>query len=367
MTAVAALAAALVLAAGQAPSLPDLEARAWRAVQERRAADAEQLFEQLTDRRPDAARAWLGYAAAALLRGRDDDARPRLERALALEPAGAEAALLLADVFYRQGRAGDAIRVLQRAREAGATDPAVGSRLDRLTAERDLHGGFNTAGNARFTVLFEGPPEQAMADAVLRRLDAAWARVSATLFTPPAGAVTVTLYTEEQFFDITRAPSWAAGAFDGSIRVPMRGALADEAELDRVLTHELAHAFVRAAAPRHVPVWLDEGLASVVEPRGLDWARADVRAAGRLLPPDSLRRPFRALDGETARLAYAQSALLVEAMLERHPPAALNALVGDLGRGVPFDQAFRSRMYEPFEAFVEGFARQLGLPYDRTR
>lgn len=367
MTALAAVVAALVLAVPQAAVSRQLESDAWRAVQERRAADAEDLFRQLTNQRPDDARAWLGWAAAALLRGRDDDARPRLERALTLAPSNVDAALLLADVFYRQGRAEDAIRVLDRARSAGADDSALTSRLARLTAERELHDGFSASGNARFVVLFEGAPEQAMAEAVLRRLDAAWTRVSSTLFTPPGGPVTVTLYTEEQFVDITRAPAWAVGAFDGSIRVPMRGALDDEAELDRVLTHELAHAFVRAAARRHVPVWLDEGIASVVEPRGLDWARAEVRAAGRLLATERLRGPFRDLDADSARLAYAQSALLVEAMLARHPPAALNALIGDLGRGVPLEQAFRSRMYESFDAFVEGFARDWGVPYDRSR
>ena len=355
---------AVVVATAQAASPAAIEADAWRAVQERRAADAERLFHQLTALRPDEARAWLGYAAAALLAGRDADARPRLERAIALEPARADAALLLSDVFYRQGRAVDAIRVLERAAAAGAADAALAGRLARLRAEQDLHAGFNQSNSARFTVLFEGPPEQSLADAVIADLDAAWARIAGTLFAPPAGPITVTLYTERQFTDITRAPAWAAAAYDGRIRVPMRGALADRAELARVLTHELAHAFVRASAPRNVPAWLDEGIASVVEPRDLEWAREEVRAAGRLLPPSALGGSFRHLGGDRARLAYAQSALLVAAMLERHPPGALNALLADLGRGVPFDAAFRSRMYESFEAFFDRFASALGVPYD---
>jgi hypothetical protein len=359
-------AAALFLATAQAPA-PSLAAEAWRAVQERRADDAERLFQQLTAARPGDARAWVGYAAAALLRGRDHDARPRLERALALEPADAEAALLLSDVFFRQGRVDDARRTLERARDAGGATPRLTERLGQLRDEQALHAGFNQAVSGRFTVLFEGPPENALAAVVLEYLDAAWTRLGETMFTPPAGPITVTLYTEQQFTDITRAPAWAAAAFDGRIRLPVRGALGDRAELERVLTHELAHAFVRAAAPRGVPKWLDEGIASMVEPRGLAWARDELRRATRLVPAASLERSFKDLSGDDARLAYAQSALLARAIVDRHSTGALNALLADLGRGVPFDAAFRARMFESWAAFVSRFASESGVPYDEGR
>ena len=73
------------------------------------------------------------------------------------------------------------------------------------------------------------------------------------------------------------APVWAAAVFDGRIRVPIRGALAHPEELDRVLSHELAHAFVHSIAPRGVPVWLNEGIAMFFEPGG--GVRADTRLA----------------------------------------------------------------------------------------
>lgn len=359
--------ALLIVALGLAAPADDqssaVAARAWQAVQERRAADAERLFAEVTAAAPSDARAWVGYAAAALLAGRDHDARPRLERAISLNPADADAALMLADVFVRQSRVDDAIGALEKAQRAGARSDALAARLARLESERNLHAGFRESRNARFAVLFEGAPEQGLADAILPRLDAAWERVARTLFVVPA-TVTVTLYTEEQFVDITRAPAWAAAAFDGRIRLPVRGALADTAELDRVLTHELAHAFVRAAAPRNVPMWLDEGIASNVEPRDPGWAREEVRRAGRLLPPETLMAPFRSLPAAAARLAYAQSALLVRAILDRYSEGALNALVADLGRGVPFETAFKNRMFVTWQDFFARFASESGLPYD---
>src|SRR5205814_1630830 len=81
-------------------------------------------------------------------------------------------------------------------------------------------------------------------------------RICALLNTYPTGAIPVVLYTTEQFSDITRAPSWAAGAYDGTIRVPMRGALDKEEELDRVLAHEFVHAIVHTLSKSAVPTWL---------------------------------------------------------------------------------------------------------------
>ena len=355
--------AALLLVVGLAAQDAPLAARAWQAVQERKGPEAERLFAELTRITPGDPRAWVGYAAAALVAGRDADARPRLERALALNPAESEAALLLADVFVRQSRMDDAIRTLERARDAGASAPAIEARLTRLRDERALHSSFRQSNNARFTVLFEGAPEQALADAILERLDRAWDRVSRTLDKVPAGVITVTLYTEQQFVDITRAPAWAAAAYDGRIRLPVRGALSSGAELDRVLTHELAHAFVRAAAPRNVPMWLDEGIASLVEPRDTSWASKEVQRAGRLLPPELLMQPFRSLPDDAARLAYAQSTLFVRAIVDQHSEGALNALLADLGRGVPFEEAFQARIFVRWPAFFARVAMQLGIPY----
>ena len=71
--------------------------------------------------------------------------------------------------------------------------------------------------------------------------------------------------------------------------------------------------------------------------------------------------------GADAQLAYAQSALLVSAIVERHSIGALNSLLSDLGRGIPFEQAFASRMFQPWPVFISRFASDLGLPYDGAR
>jgi Peptidase MA superfamily len=202
-----------------------------------------------------------------------------------------------------------------------------------------------------FTVSFEGPAEAALAARALARLDAAYERIGGLLGTFPADPIPVVLYTTEQFRDITRAPAWAAGAYDGTIRVPMRGALQNPAELDRVLSHELTHAIVRLLAPRGVPTWLNEGLAAALERDDLTWASEQVAAARAPLPLHELERGFGRLSRADAQLAYATSALAVQRLLDEAGGFAVANLLRDLGEGTPFDAAFLHRIQRPFAEF----------------
>jgi hypothetical protein len=164
----------------------------------------------------------------------------------------------------------------------------------------------------------------------------------------------VVLYTGEQFHDITRSPAWAAGAYDGRIRVPMRGALDDGQELDRVLAHEFAHALVNTLAPRNVPTWLNEGLATALEADSLGWARDRVARASAPMSLTTLRSSFGRLTGDQAQLAYATSALAVSRLLDEAGGFAMTNLLRDLGDGVDFEEAFLHRIQRPFATFLTG-------------
>ena len=163
-------------------------------------------------------------------------------------------------------------------------DKTLAARLARVREEAALHSGFFQSQGAHFTVLFEGPSDEELSRKILDVLEAAYWRVGTALLTFPERIIPVVLYTEEQFRDITRSPGWAAAAYDGRIRVPVRGALTNPEELDRVLTHEFTHALVQSIAPRGVPTWLNEGLAVTFEPNGPAWSDAQL---GKLQLPDA--------------------------------------------------------------------------------
>jgi hypothetical protein len=203
-----------------------------------------------------------------------------------------------------------------------------------------------------FTIAFEGPEEAALATRALESLDRAYWRIGGMLTIYPNTPIAVVLYTNEQFRDITRAPSWAVGSYDGTIRVPMRGALDEPEELDRVLAHEYTHALIRSLAPRGVPQWLNEGLATALENSDLSWAEKAVREAGGQVAIPSPSVPFGRLTGNDAQLAYAASALAARRMIEDGGGVAILNLLRDLGAGAGFEAAFERRMHRSFADFL---------------
>ena len=223
--------------------------------------------------------------------------------------------------------------------------------LDRWRREADLHDRMQQAIGSLFTVSFEGPAEAALAATALESLDRAYWRIGGVLGTFPSDPIPVVFYSSEQFRDITRSPAWAAGAYDGTIRVPMRGALDNPKELDRVLAHEFTHALVRTLAARGVPAWLNEGLASALEAGDLDWAERRIAAPSAPLPLSALASGFGRLGGADAQRAYATSALAARRLLDEAGGFAVANLLRDLGRGDTFDAAFLHRMQRSFADF----------------
>ena len=184
-------------------------------------------------------------------------------------------------------------------------------------------------------------------------LEAAYLRIGTALYTYPADVITVVLYTREQFHDITQSPEWAGGAYDGRIRVPVQGALADPAEFERVLTHEFTHALVHSVAGKGVPFWLDEGLAVRFEGSDPEPGRARVRTAGALLPLPRLERSFSSLSAKEAALAYAQSAVAVQRMFDEAGAPAIVSLLEAIGSGTPFAEAFEHTMLVLYAEFQQ--------------
>jgi hypothetical protein len=238
-----------------------------------------------------------------------------------------------------------------------ACSRGASAQIDPQKALVEQAGRTQQAVGAHFVVSFEGEPDQSTANLALESLDRAYWRIGAALGTYPADPIPLVLYTTQQFTDITRSPSWAAGAYDGTIRVPMRGALKNPSELDRVLAHEFTHALVRSLAASGVPTWLNEGLASALETTDVSWAERRVRKAGHLMPLATLQRGFGRLAQSDAELAYATSALAVHQLLEDAGGYAVANLLRDLGGGTDFDAAFLHRFQRTFAQFASAFPK----------
>jgi tetratricopeptide (TPR) repeat protein len=346
----------LVLLTGAAPlaqrATPAQLGRAgWDALNAGRVQEASAAFNEALKLAPQQASLLLGAGVAAHLQGRPDDARRLLLDALKVDPALTAGSLLLGTVLYQAGDLDGAIDTYQQALAHAPDHPQIVKRLESWRKEAALHTGFGRKLGDHFTVLFEGPAEAQLAEKAVAILEAAYWRIGTALYTYPTDVVTVVLYTREQFRDITQSPAWAGGAFDGRIRMPVQGALQNPAEFERVLSHEFTHALIRSLAPRGVPYWLNEGLAVQFEGSDIASKQEQVRKAAARLPLSRLERSFANLSSKEAALAYAESAVAVQALLDQAGAPAVVSLLGDVGRGMPFAEAFERNILLPYDEF----------------
>jgi tetratricopeptide (TPR) repeat protein len=325
---------------------------AWDAVRDGRNQEAADAFATAIDAEPRDPSLHLGAGLAAYLLGKATVAQQSLEHALSLAPGYTTASVLLGDILYREGDADGAVRVYEAALKYDAASATIKQRLEKARRDAELHRGFYQSQGAHFTVLFEGPADEQLASRALEILESAYWRVGTALSIFPERVIPVVLYTQEQFHDITRSPQWAAGAYDGRIRIPMRGALANERELERVLTHEFTHALVQSVAPKGVPTWLNEGLAVMFEPDAEGWTDSQLSSSDRRLTLDQLATGFGGLSTSDARIAYAQSAAVVRALLTQGGPPVVVSILQDLARGDTFAAALERHLATPFDTFT---------------
>lgn len=327
----------------------------WRALEERRFAEAVELFEDAARLAPRDASLRFGAGLANLMQGKNADARRGFDAALAIDPRLIDASVFLGLAYYRDGLLQDAIKVYENALRYAPDATQLTGPLAQWRKEVSTEGQFYQAQGAHFTVFFEGPADDAAAQRALEILEDAYWRIGRELAVYPQRPLSVVLYTTEQFRDVTRSPEWASGVYDGRIKVPIGGEI-ESAELRRVLEHELVHAMVASVAGPTVPAWLNEGLATALEPNGTEWAVAQLQSSPARVPLSQLTRGFGGLSFVQARAAYAQSALAVKSLLDQEGAARVMKLVQAAGRGVPLGEAFRQSVSVPPDQFAAKFA-----------
>jgi tetratricopeptide (TPR) repeat protein len=333
-------------------------AHGWAALERGDAAKAAAIFREALERSPNDATLHYGAGYAAYALGRHDAAISALKRALEYDPQFVQAATLLAVVAYASADLDLAIRSLQKAAALAPGDRRIAQQLEAWRREAALHGKLTESPGVRFRVLFEGQTQQALGDRVARVLESAYWTVGKTLNTYPAETLTVILYTDRQFQDVTRAPAWAGGGYDGRIRLAVGGALKTPRALDRVVIHEFVHAAIASVAPRNVPAWVNEGLASVLDSQDRTWSRRVLRTTTSRIALEDLEDGFGDLDGPTALLAYAESAMAAEILCERLGPN-LGPFLQMVGSGHTVDQALSTFNVQP-ESFQAEWRRRIG-------
>jgi hypothetical protein len=197
--------------------------------------------------------------------------------------------------------------------------------------------------------------------AVLDTLTATYREYARRLGFRPDEPVTVVLQTAAAFQD-GRAPYWAEGVNDGTIRIPVRGLDEPTPRLSLVLRHELAHSFVSAKTGGNCPTWLHEGTAQWLE--GGDPAREDTTLATaarehRLIPLLSLEGPFQNLSEADASQAYAESLSAVAHIIRKRGEAGVLRLLSALGDRLPSEEALPVSLALSYPEFQKSWEEHL--------
>ena len=215
--------------------------------------------------------------------------------------------------------------------------------LQKTQHELDVQGNFNQSESWHFTLHYEGAQTAlALQRNLLDTLEDQYRDLSAQLNYTPSQNISVILYTNTQFFDVTRAPAWSGGVNDGKLRIPISGVTAMTPELDHVLKHELTHSFVRVMTRGNAPAWLNEGLAQLTEGRSTAEygpALARMFQGGKEIPFHYLDGPFSRFKTNQAVIAYTEALLAVEYLRQSWGMDGLQRILLRLGDGDAPDTA----------------------------
>ena len=309
---------------------------------------------------PEHPAALYGAGAAAHLQGRDTDAISFLKRALQIEPRLTPASALLGAIAYQQGDLTFAIKTYESALALSPGTVQLRETLATWRSEATVHDSLRAVRDDRFTILFDGPANRVLAERATTVLREAFWRIGKVLGSYPSNAINVVLYTQRQFQDITGAPEWAGGGFDGQIRMPVAGATQNLRAFDRILVHELTHAMLHGISARNIPAWLNEGLAMYFEGDDVAGSEKRLAAVRAFVPLANLQGGYTGLTSKQADVAYEMSAFATHALITRIGTANLGFLLQDLDRGHTVETAL-PRFGLTFADFEAQLAKRLGV------
>ncbi len=306
---------------------------------------------EAVDLAPDDPEARFALGLAYFLTDDHRRARPELLAVLDRAPRHSFALEYLGRIDYLEGDFASALARLRAAREAAPERAEIAELIEKIERERAIEATYEQRFTAHFHIRVEGGRAQGqIADRVAEALERAYDEVGHALGHRPQRRISVILYPDREFYEVTGAHAWVGGVFDGKIRIPVKGLLfRDDETLRRVARHEYVHACVFAVAPR-APTWLHEGLAQHFEgirfePGALLSEREDVRSIADL-ETTFLREP----DPKKAARLYAQALGFVQFLIARRGPADMGAFLREIGAGAALDEAAERVYGEPLSA-----------------
>jgi tetratricopeptide (TPR) repeat protein len=292
----------------------------------------------------------------------DRSAERELKRVLELDPRFAGAYQVLGELSYRNDDLETAISYWEKAVELDPSAAGLREKLERVRKEQRTEKDFNRDVTSHFLTKYEGREKIEAGRIILKILEDAYGEVGRALSFYPDREIQVILYSGEQFREVTDAPGWSAGVYDGKIRIPIGGIEQETPALRRLLYHEYTHAVVRSLTPR-CPTWLNEGLAQHFEGRDIDsgqrGALKRIAGEGKLPSLSKLEGPFTGLGADQAAYTYLVSLSAVRYMIDEFGIYRVRYVLDELAAGADPRKALAAGLALSGDEFERGWKRSL--------
>jgi tetratricopeptide (TPR) repeat protein len=324
---------------------------------------------------PDHLGLLLNLSRLQLRRGEFSSALDSLERAERLAPDDADTAVLLGWAYRGSNRLDRTVEEWKRALNL-RPDPKLDAALAKAQRDLEEERSYRAEESGHFTLRYSGgATAMFLPGEILRTLETHFRAIESELNYTPPDSISVVLYTDQAFRDITSAPRWAGALNDGRIRVPIQGLTAVDANLSRVLKHELTHSFIHQKTGGACPTWLNEGLAQWMEGKrsekfapvlanALEQAEAAGNASGQVsVPPTVLEGSWTQASAEQAAALYSLSLAMVEYIIRTNGMGQIERLLDAMITEPSPEAALHSTLQMDYAELQKQTARYLRRTY----
>jgi tetratricopeptide (TPR) repeat protein len=290
--------------------------------------------------------------------------------ALAIDPDSTAAYANLGMHLLRTGDEMAAREALERAFEADASDVITFNLLTLL----DTLDTFVTVEEGDLIMRFAADEAAVLREYAMPLAQEALDTLSGLYGFSPEGPILIEVFPRHDDFAVRTLglPGFlgALGACFGSV-VTMDSPTARPPgtfSWEATLWHELAHVMTLQMSNNRVPRWLSEGVSVFEERRARpEWGRetlvrfAQALAEDELIPLADLNPAF--TNPETISLAYFQSSVVVDHVIDEFGEAAFYALVRSYGEGLETDEAIEQVLGVTLDGLQDSFDAYLERTY----
>jgi len=220
---------------------------------------------------------------------------------------------------------------------------------NKLIKEQNVMKDYDDLSTTSFKILFSHYEHVGIQRTVLNLLREANREIGVKTNYYPPQQIIVILYNNKDFKDITRAPSWAGGLYDGKIRIPIKNLQDNTKLLKRIIFHEYTHAYVHSIT-RKCPLWVNEGLAEY-------FSNSGVKKIGQVISLKKLEQTFPSGNKTAIVAAYRVSYSAVSYLINRYRMSSMMEFLNYMGKNISFREAFRKAFYISYNEFVSSWGK----------